>query len=240
VKPKQFLFFILLILLSCNPSDTLKIITDVPSSLKEVSGTESVASSPYLWMINDSGNKPRLFAVSTDGKIEKTLKINTKNHDWEDLTTDDEGNIYIGDFGNNANKRQNLAILKVSKDSLNSSGKIDVERIRFSFEDQTKFPPKKKKLYFDCEAFFYHNNHFYLFTKSRVKHDFGKTNMYKIPATRGNHTAELVDSFTTCSDLSCWITSADISANGKQVVLLTSNQVWVFSNFEDDNFFLEQ
>ena len=36
--------------------------------------------------------------------------------------------------------------------------------------------------------------------------------------------------------MTCWITSADISFDGKKVVLLTSNSVWLFENFEDDNF----
>ena len=234
---KPYIFIFSLLLLNCNHSDNLKVIADVPSVLKEVSGMEVVAESPYLWMINDSGNKPKLFGLSFKGKIKKELKINAKNHDWEDLTSDSECNIYIGDFCNNANDRQNLMILKVDKDSLNNSGKIDVERIYFSFENQEKFPPKKEQLYFDCEAFVYHNNFFYLFTKTRVKNDFGTTNLYKIPATPGTHVAKLVDSFKTCSDLNCWITSADLSADGKTLVLLTSDQIWEFTDFKKDEFF---
>lgn len=234
---KPYIFIFSLLLLSCNRSDNLKVIADVPSVLKEVSGMEVVAESPYVWMINDSGNKPRLFGLSTDGKIKKELKIKAKNHDWEDLTSDNEGNIYIGDFGNNTNKRQNLAILKVSKDSLNRAGKIDVERIHFSYENQKEFPPKKKHLYFDCEAFVYHNNFFYLFSKTRVKGDFGTTNLYRIPATPGEHVATFIDSFKTCSSLNCWITSADLSADGKTLVLLTSDQIWEFTDFENDQFF---
>lgn len=234
---KPYFFIFSLLLLSCNRSDNLKVIADVPSTLKEVSGMEVVAESPYIWMINDSGNKSKLFGLSSDGKIKKELKINAKNHDWEDLTSDQDGNIYIGDFGNNANKRKNLAILKVAKDSLNNSGKIDVEQIYFSYENQEKFPPKKKQLYFDCEAFVYHNNSFYLFTKTRVKNDFGTTNLYKIPATPGTHVAKLVDSFKTCSDLNCWITSADLSTDGKKLVLLTSDQIWEFTDFENNQFF---
>ena len=150
MKPKQFLFLTLFILLSCNPSNRLKIIADVPSSLEEVSGTESVASSPYLWMVNDSGNKPRLFAVSTDGKIEKTLKINAKNHDWEDLTTDDDGNIYIGDFGNNSGKRKKLHILKIANQELLQKQQVEVEKITFEYP---KIKDKKKKVSYDAEAY---------------------------------------------------------------------------------------
>lgn len=215
----------------------LTVLVDLPNSLYEVSGIETATNSTSLWMLNDGGNKSELFKVNLDGRIESVLKINAKNRDWEDLTTDSLGNIYIGDFGNNRNKRKNLAILKVSKDSLNRLDKIDVERISFHYEDQQKFPPKKKQLNFDCEAFFHFNDSLYLFTKSRIKNEFGKTKVYKIPAKRGQHEAKLIGSFTTCEELPCWITSADISSDGKTMVLLTLNSVWTFTNFEGDDFF---
>jgi len=77
----------------------------------------------------------------------------------------------------------------------------------------------------------------YLFTKSRVKDDFGKTSLYKIPALKGNHEAQFIASFKTCSDLPCWITSADISEDGKQIALLTLDAVWIFTDYQNDNFF---
>ena len=232
----KFLILVLFLLTSCNIQNS-KIVTDLPSSLEEVSGTEMVTNSNLIWMVNDSGNKPRLFGVNTKGKIKKKLKINAKNHDWEDLTSDNQGNIYIGDFGNNLSKRKNLTILKVNASSLKSDSLVFVERISFKYANQKKFPPKKKKLYFDCEAFFYHNNSFYLFTKSRVKGDFGKTNLYKVPAKTGMHEVKLISSFNNCSDLHCWITSADISPDGKKMVLLSQKSAILFTDFKDDDFF---
>ena len=181
----KFLLSFFLISSSCNTGN-LKIIADLPKTLNEASGIEKTIDSDLIWMLNDGGNSPKLYGVSISGKIKKELKINAKNNDWEDLTSDQEGNIYIGDFGNNANKRKNLAILKVSKDSLENKGEVNIERISFKYENQTKFPPKKKNLYFDCEAFFHFNDSLYLFTKSRVKNDFGKTNLYRIPAKQGH------------------------------------------------------
>ncbi|APY11432.1 hypothetical protein BWZ22_09315 [Seonamhaeicola sp. S2-3] len=233
---KQSFLFLLALSTSCN-TGKLKFINDLPNDLKEVSGTEIIENSNVIWMLNDSGNKPLLYSLNTKGEIISELKINAKNHDWEDLTSDSQGNLYIGDFGNNNNKRDNLAILKVNKTALKEGKKVDVERISFKFKNQTKFPPKKKKMFFDCEAFFHYNDSLYLFTKSRVKNNFGKTNLYKLPATKGNHVAELVGSFNTCNESDCWITSADISNDGKQMVLLTPKSVWVFSNFKGDDFF---
>jgi hypothetical protein len=230
------LLFFLLIFISCQDFGRLKLVADLPNELKEVSGTEIVENSELIWMLNDSGNRSRIYGISNQGKIKKKVDIQAKNHDWEDLTSDNEGNLFIGDFGNNANKRKNLVILKVDKKYFNKR-KGKVERIAFSYPNQTKFPPKKSRLFFDSESFFYFNNWLYIFTKSRVKNKFGKTFLYKIPAKKGKYIAEFIGEFNNCKDLECWITSADISPDKSKVVLLSQKNVLIFSNFENDNFF---
>ena len=226
---------LILIISSCN-SGNLDFISDLPSSLNEVSGTEIASNSDLLWMLNDSGNSPKLFGMNEKGEIIRELKINAKNNDWEDLTSDKKGNLYIGDFGNNLSKRKNLAILKVKAKDLKSNGLITVERISFRYPDQKEFPPSRKQRYFDSEALIHFKESLYIFTKSRVRNDFGKTSLYKVPSRPGNHVARLIGSFNSCSDIECWITSADISDDGKQVALLTTKSVWLFSDFENDNF----
>ena len=233
---KRILLIFILLCYNCDTGN-LNVIADLPNSLYEASGIETTSKSDLIWMLNDGGNKPELFGLNANGDILKTLKIKAKNNDWEDLTTDNKGNIYIGDFGNNKNKRKNLAILKVNKDSLNNSGEINIERISFYYPNQKKFPPKKKQMHFDCEAFFHFNDSLYLFTKSRERHNFGKTNMYKIPAKRGNHKAQFISSFKTCADIQCWVTSADISADEKQIAILSPKGVWILSDFTADDFF---
>ncbi len=232
----KFLLSAILLTASCNP-ESKNVIADLPKALHEVSGTDTAPNSDLIWILNDGGNASKIYGLNRKGTIKKELKIDAKNHDWEDLTADKIGNLYIGDFGNNANKRKNLTILKVHANTLKSSDKIKIERISFKYSNQKKFPPKKKKLYFDCEAFFHYNDSLYLFTKSRVKNDFGKTHLYKIPAIKGNHIAQLVSTFSSCDDLHCWVTSADISDDGKQMVLLTQKSFLVFSNFTSDDFF---
>lgn len=232
----KLIIFLLTIAASCQ-NENINLIAELPKDLNEASGIATTAQSDYIWMLNDGGNSSKLYGVSAKGNIKEEVKIDAKNHDWEDLTSDEEGNLYIGDFGNNDSKRKNLSILKVKEKDLNNKGKIDIERISFSYPNQEKFPPKKKNLYFDCEAFFYFNNNFYLFTKSRVKDNYGKTTLYKVPATKGEHVAKLIGTFDTGNSIDSWVTSADISDNGKTVVILTPNSTWVFNDFEGDNFF---
>jgi hypothetical protein len=230
-----FSFVTILLFISCQNFGQLNFLADLPKTLKEVSGVESARNSNLIWMINDGGNRSKLFAISKKGKIKREVYIKTKNHDWEDLTSDEEGNIYIGDFGNNLSKRKNLKILKIKKKHLNKKS-AEVVKIEFKYENQKKFPPKNKKLFFDAEAFFYFNKSIYIFTKSRVKNKFGKTFLYKFPAKKGKHIAKLIGEFENCSDLECWITSADISDDGKKVALLSQKNILVFSEFKEDNF----
>ncbi|WP_233783181.1 hypothetical protein [Flavivirga eckloniae] len=232
----KFLLLAILLTVSCN-QDSTHVIADLPKVLNEASGIDTTTKSDVIWMLNDSGNSSKIYGLNRNGIIEKELKIDAKNHDWEDLSSDNEGNLYIGDFGNNTNKRKNLVILKVSAEALKGSDKAAVERISFKYSNQEKFPPKKKKMHFDCEAFFHYNDSLYLFTKSRVKNDFGKTHLYKIPAKKGNHVAELISTFSSCNTSNCWVTSADISDDGKQMVLLTQKSFFVFINFTSNDFF---
>lgn len=232
---KILTFFTLLLFMSCHNYGQLNLLADLSNELNEVSGNEVLNNSSLIWMINDGGNKSKLYAVSKKGKIKKEINIKSKNTDWEDLTSDEEGNIYIGNFGNNTSSRKNLRILKIDKKYLRKKN-AKVKEIEFEYEDQDKFPPKKKDLFFDAEAFFYFNKHFYIFTKSRVEDEYGKTSLYKFPAKKGKQKAKLIGKFDNGNDLECWITSADISSDGKKVVLLSQKNILVFTDFKDDNF----
>lgn len=232
---KNALLFSVLLCYSCQNFGQLQILADLPKSLEEVSGIEIVPKSPLIWMINDSGNKPELFGLNEKGEIKKEIYIKAKNHDWEDITSDEKGTIYIGDFGNNKNKRKNLSIVIVEHNELDEK-KAEVDEIEFEYPNQHKFPPKKEDRFFDAEAFFYYKNYLYILTKSRVKNKFGKTTLYKIPAKKGEYVAEIVDEFENCNDFECAITAADISNDGKKVVLLSQSNVLVFTDFKDDKF----
>ena len=232
---KATLFFSLFLLFNCQNFGQLIVLADLPKELNEVSGTEVLPNSELIWVMNDGGNKPKIYGLNNKGEIIKEIYVKAKNYDWEDLTTDNDGNIYIGDFGNNYSKRKNLKILKVDKKYLDKKN-AEVEEIKFEYENQKKFPPKKKNMYFDAEAFFYFKNNFYIFTKSRVKNKYGKTFLYKVSAKPGKNEAKLIGEYENCDNLECWITSADISDDGKKVVLLSQKNILVFTDFKDDNF----
>ena len=74
----------------------------MPTCINESSGLVKAWQENYYWTINDSGGNTELYMIGEQGRVFDTLLVNdSKNIDWEDLTKDDKGNIYVGDFGNN-------------------------------------------------------------------------------------------------------------------------------------------
>lgn len=203
-----------------------------PIGPEEVSGLEYISRSNGLWAVQDSGNESKVYNISNKGEVIGEVNVGITNHDWEDLTSDAEGNLYIGDFGNNDNKRKDLAIYKLSPDF-----ETAVSTISFYYPEQDKFPPKKSQFKYDCEAFFEHNGNFYLFTKNRSARFDGSLFVYKVPNKEGKHAAKLIGTMKTCSAYrKCTVTSADISPDGTKVVLLTGDKIFVLTDFGADNF----
>jgi len=133
---KKLLFFLsFLITLHFFSQKTEKLalgkykIATLSDSLKETSGLTFLKDK--LYTLNDGGNTNEIFEIDKNsGKILLKLKINFPNKDWEAITSDGE-NFYIGDFGNNAGNRRDLAIYKTdfqgnySKNSFNYSAQDD-------------------------------------------------------------------------------------------------------------------
>jgi hypothetical protein len=228
------------ILLACqNSSGTLTKLYSLPKKLKEVSGIVYSETDNLFWTLEDSGNANKIYGLNAkNGDIEKTITIeNASNTDWEDITKDKAGNLYIGDFGNNDNVRKDLCIYKIDKISLVKDNTVPAYKISFSYPEQTEFPPKKTKLFFDVESFFEFKNNFYLFTKNRSKGFDGTVFVYKIPNKAGFQQAVLIGKLKTCDNYNhCAITSATISPDASKVVLLTHDKIVLLENFKGDNF----
>ncbi|QLC67914.1 SdiA-regulated domain-containing protein [Flavobacterium sp. LPB0248] len=237
---KSFLVVVSIVLLACQKQSgsDLKELYSLPKKLKEVSGITYFPETNTLYTLEDSGNKNALYAIDSKGKLAKTITIsNATNVDWEDITKDKSGNIYIGDFGNNDNERRDLCIYKVAKNQLNNGVAKAEYKISFSYPEQTEFPPKKKEMFYDVEGFFELNGYFYLFTKNRSKGFDGTAFIYKIKNAAGTQKAVKIGEFKTCNNYNhCVLTSASISPDGKKVALLSHDKVLLFKGFKGDLF----
>lgn len=200
--------------------------------ISESSGIEkSDRYTDTYWTLNDSGDRARIFALHSSGKIIKPQSIGeyhgieiegATNEDWEDLALDGRGNMYIADFGNNLSIRDDLTIYVISEPDPKKTLKTQVLRkIRFRYPDQVEFPPDNFN--FDAEALFWDGVYLNLLTKHRSD---TLTKLYRFdqtdPATVNVLT--LVDSF----DVQGMVTAADVSNDGSLLAVLTYNYLWLF------------
>jgi len=229
---------ILCFLLSCTTTSQEIASLKTKIKLKEASAIEVTKNSDLAWVIQDSGNKNVVYGLNSKGEIAHEILVeNAKNIDWEDLTSDDSGNLYIGDFGNNDNERRDLCIYKIDASSLQKNTANATSKISFYYPNQKEFPPKKSELIYDSESFFEYQGNFYIFSKNRSKGFDGTVMVYKVPNKAGNHEAQFLGQFISCDSYQkCAITSADINPDGKKIVLLSSNKVWVLSDYQGDDF----
>ena len=183
----------------------------LPKELNEVSGLY-LAAPDSLWWHNDGGHGAELFLTNSRGELLwKEPLPGALNRDWEDLTADGQGNIYIGDFGNNLNRRQDLAIYIYHP----GSGRLD--SILFRYPDQQLFPPAPRNQNFDMEAFFWFQDSLHLFSKNHLQQGNYFTKHYTLPAQPGTYTATLKDSLYLKKRV---VTAAAISPDGQSVALL--------------------
>lgn len=213
----------------------------LPPDLQEVSGLYR-ASLDSLWWHNDSGDQPRLFVTDRCGYIKHVVHLpQLHSRDWEDITADDSGNIYIGDFGNNSNSRKDLRIY------IYNPQEQTLDSILFSYPDQTQFPPPREHANFDMEAFFWHQDSLHLFSKNRLNVGNFYTKHYVLSAQPGEQEVFLQDSINLKNRV---VTAAAISPDGQTVALLAYNfkrvlgfipvsaaSVFTFQNFRGTDFF---
>lgn len=242
----RFLILPALFLLSCNPkaqnspvkNDELKIEFALPKKLKEVSGITLSKDKKTIWVIEDRGNKNAVYGLKEDGQMMAKIPVeNSENTDWEDIISDPQGNIYIGDFGNNDNDRKDLAILKTDLKDVNQTTTKVIQTTKFHYQGQTDFPPKKSNLLYDCEAFVEMNGNFYLFTKNRSKGFDGTFLVFQVPNKEGDFEAKLIGKLQLQGGYNdAAITSATINSTKDKIVLLTHKNIHVLTGFTANDF----
>lgn len=217
---------------------TPKTLCRLPSEILESSGV-AVSGSNLIWSHEDSGNDNKIFGFDTLGNLRRTITIgNATNVDWEDMATDDDGNLFIADLGNNNNTRADLAIYKIPDPAAITGPSVNAQLIAISFADQTAFPPAPANRNFDVEAMVWRSGRLYLFTKDRSNPFGGITKMYSLDDQQGTYLllpeATLQTGFDADNDR---ITSADYNRSTGELLLLTHNRLIAFSNYPDDHFF---
>ena len=134
-------------------SDIQKVGVLMDPAINEASGmARSNVSNDLLWIVNDSGDQPVLYAVGTDGGARGRVALrDADNQDWEDLAGFRLGSmsyLLVADVGDNQARRPHLFIY-ILKEPQAEGGLLAknsqanwVQKIQFTYEDGPR----------DCEA----------------------------------------------------------------------------------------
>jgi len=193
-------------------------IASLPKEVKESSAIVALPESGQYLTLNDAGNQPDLYQLNETGQIIKTIALKVSNEDWEDMTSDGQGNIYIADTGNNKYKRKELTIYKLRLDAPDK-----IQQINFTYEDQKRFATKSNST-FDAEAIFWYDGNLYLVTKDIDSKTMAK--VYRLPDQPGQYTASHLGSAAVGDK----ITSAAISPEADKVALLSDGKLYLYRN----------
>jgi hypothetical protein len=122
-------------------------------AIREASGI--VASRRYrgiFWVHNDSGNAPNIFAVRRDGTLVREFTVGVPNVDWEDIATDSQGRLYLGEIGNNDGRLPLRAVYRIDEpDPFGPPEKAGepVQALPLRAATYYRFPPGRR---FDAEG----------------------------------------------------------------------------------------
>jgi hypothetical protein len=188
-----------------------------------------------LVTLNDSGNGAELFLLAPNGKALRVTPVpvpGATNHDWEAMTVQGDY-LWIGDIGNNANQRTNLALYRISVNELKNCSITQAKRFPVEYPDQTAYPPPPHQKMYDAEALVAIGENLYIFTKNRTKPFTGSFHVYQLSA----HT----DSTLTVAQMPSGklkagtpnfrfrITDAALSPDGRLLLLLAPDRIWFFA-----------
>src|SRR5690606_11546671 len=123
---------------TCRKAKTGERVRTIASEeLTEASGLVASRAHPgVLWLHNDSGDGPRLFALTEQGALLGEVTIEgAQAHDWEDIALGSgpeagKSYLYIADTGDNGASRDDVQIYRVEEPALDAHGKPTSERVK--------------------------------------------------------------------------------------------------------------
>lgn len=220
----------------------------IAPQLDELSGiAASRAHADTLWVLNDGGNSPALYAIGNRGGLQATFRVaGVVNTDWEDLAAFDlDGRHYllIADVGDNGGLRKTLQLHVVEEpatltDGLPHDGMLHDGMLRSAWSIAFRWPDGAR----DCEAVAVDaaRGEILLISKRRRPPE-----LFTLPLRPGNgglQVAQLVghvagipepDSEALREDahqtrIRNQVTAADISPDGRSIAVMTYRSVLLY------------
>ena len=190
--------------------------------VRESSGIAASRTQPgVFWTHNDKGNPPMLYAVNREGALLAEFHVSATHDDWVDVAVDGDGDLYVGNIGNNNADRAWLEVHRVREPRLAAAGERGPAPSRSLKVERTwrlRFPGEP----FDCESLFVSGAHGYVISKHA---DGAPSALYRFPLDGDDEvTLERVAELPTRGP----VTGADLSADGSTLAVLTYGELYTF------------
>ncbi len=203
------------------------------TELTEASGLVASRKHPgILWVHNDSGDGPRLFAIREDGSVAMTVTLTgALARDWEDIAIGRgpdaaQDMLYVGDIGNNCECRTDLSVYRLTEPEPPATGQaLDVPVSRYD-----RFPytyPEKRA---NAEALLVDPRDGRLYLVDKVRTNTARLWQFPLPLVPGvsatlEEAARLNLPIPDPCSWSYAITGGDISPDGSLIALTTYTHV---------------
>ena len=183
-----------------------------------------------IWIVNDSGNDPVVYAVDSSGKDLDAFRVpGAVNQDWEaiGLGPCPAGScLFVGDIGDNLEQRQSVTLYRLPEPTVPADDPAGVRRtaavdsIRVRYPDG---PHDVEGLYVDAKG------DAYLVSKGRSS----GIRLFRVGAdawSGAETVAAFVQSVPIVPDVAIgqWVTDAALSPDGMRVAIRTYSAVFFF------------
>ena len=205
-------------------------------ALNEVSGLVASRTQPgVLWVHNDSGDRPRVFALATDGAHLGEYRLAEANAiDWEDIALGPGPEagvdyLYLGDIGDNFRVRPAIQIYRIREPEVptapGQAGRThevtQVERFRLRYPDGAH---NAETLLVDPT-----DGALYIVTKEEE----GPSRLYRAPSLRTGESTQLeylgdVALPRSMAPGSHLVTAGDVAPDGRAILLRTYSTAFLY------------
>jgi PKD repeat protein len=205
------------------------------AELSEVSGVVASHANPgVLWVHNDAGHDPTLYALSESGVMLGRYSLPLPRSDWEDLALMKDGEAWllvVGDIGDNSRARTSVQVHLVPEPEVSPTQDLVEIELTVSSLDLTypEDPQDAESIFVDPD-----NNDIYIVTKSwdgasflarkQAPHEAGSSSELELLFPM-DFSAPPLDGKAT--------TAADISPDGSRILVRTYQQEgWLWERAE--------
>ncbi len=199
------------------------------AELNEVSGVVSSTANPgVLWVHNDSGDSPRVFALNNAGAVLGTFTVTGATaQDWEDIAQGpgpipDQRYLYAADIGDNPSTRPSIAVYQIPEPVVDSAaapvGTVPLggmAKLTLTYPDGAH---NAETLLVDTDGAMY------VVTKQS-----GSATIYRAPPGLAAGSSTVLENVGTVPlNVGALLTGGDIAPAGDAIALRTYGQVYLY------------